>query len=545
MADVDVLHQVEVHLLLPVCRIVLDERSHFHQAHNIGKTCQAIQFFVSLIDNAACLVGIGHVADHGMAVDLISDVGGAFRIDIGHCDLGAGIAKEQRRQAAMPVAAADDERLFPFQAENVFHVLSERLTMPMLAGNSSLCTVHCASTVELKTVRSGMMKAKRIGMAIAAMALAAAVTGCWGEEAVDIGPVEPDEVICGVENVEDLVSLPDSPWIIGSGMGGHFFQSGGLHLINEDDRSAKKLALDLAPGLAPRAPFDQCPGPAAAELFSAHGLGIAASDDGGYTLYVVNHGGRESIEVFDVRPTDGEPQVKWVGCVLTPDSAASNSVAARPDGSLVMSASGASDEPMPSFAEIAELTKAGGEMPPMSPDGAVFTWSRADGWNRVPGSELVGNNGIELSRDGKWAWNNSWPGASVTYLPLDPALGKKREVKLPFKPDNIRWSHDGKLVATGHLASEEEVAQCVLGGSAASCAIDYMAAEIDPRYLRGHGTLQWQGHRGIRDCHDHAQDGEEPVDRFRGEPVHRPGIAEAGKLRQPASRGDRHAAIRP
>jgi len=181
-----------------------------------------------------------------------------------------------------------------------------------------------------------------------------------------------------------------------------------------------------------------------------------------------------------VQQTDGEPAVTWTGCVLTPETAASNSVAARSDGSLVMSASGASDTPMPSFAEIAELTKAGKEMPPMSPKGAVFTWSRADGWKRVPGSELEGNNGIELSRDGKWVWNNSWPGASVTHLPLDQTLGEKREVNLPFKPDNIRWSHDGKLVATGHLASAEKVAQCVMGGDAKACAIDYMAAEIDP-----------------------------------------------------------------
>jgi len=315
-------------------------------------------------------------------------------------------------------------------------------------------------------------------------ALAMAMAACTAEKGAD-GPVEPDEVICGLANVEDMVAIPDTPWIIGSGIGGSFFQGGALHLISEDHGTAAKLDLDFSDGLKPVAPFDQCPAPPPAELFSAHGLSLVANDAGGYNLYVVNHGGREAIEVFSVQPTDESPSFTWIGCVPTPDTATSNSVAARKDGSLVMSASGAGDEPMPSFAALSEMVKAGMEMPKLDPDeasrsrGAVFTWSREEGWNKVPGSELEGNNGIELSRDGKWVWNNSWPGASVTRIPLDPSLGEPRKVDLPFKPDNIRWSHDGKLVATGHLAGVAEVSECVMGDPKA-CAIDYMSAEIDP-----------------------------------------------------------------
>jgi len=328
------------------------------------------------------------------------------------------------------------------------------------------------------------------------MAMAAAA--CTSDK--EQGLAEPDEVICGVDNVEDMVALPDTPWIIGSGIGDNFFQAGALHLIDEDHGTARKVALDLSEGVKPRPPFDQCPGPPSAEAFSAHGLSLVANDAGGYDLYVVNHGGRESIEVFDVKPTGGEPQFTWIGCIPNPDTATSNAVSARPDGSLVMSASGAGDQPMPSFAQLSEMVKAGKEMEKMDPDqaskirGAVFSWTRADGWKKVPNSELEGNNGIELSRDGKWAWVNSWPGASVTRMPLDPSLGESRELKLPFKPDNIRWSADGKLVATGHLASVADVSNCVMGGDASACAIDYMSAEIDPETLqvtplfRGKGT---------------------------------------------------------
>lgn len=327
------------------------------------------------------------------------------------------------------------------------------------------------------------MNAGKIVRTASLCALCVAAAACTTEEPK--GFLEPDEVICGLANVEDMVALPGTRWIIGSGIGNNFFQAGGLHLIDEDKGTASKLSLDQSEGLKPRAPFDQCPGPPSVEAFSAHGLSIVANADGTNNLYVVNHGGRESIEVFEVAPTDGDPQFTWIGCVPTPDNAMSNSVAARADGSLVMSASAAGDTPMPAFAALSELVKSGTELPKMDPEeasqmrGAVLTWTRVDGWNKVPSSELEGNNGIELSKDGKWAWVNSWPGESVVYMPLDPALGKQRVVKLPFKPDNIRWSHDGKLVATGHLASVAEVSECAMGDPK-TCDHDYVSATIDP-----------------------------------------------------------------
>jgi hypothetical protein len=321
----------------------------------------------------------------------------------------------------------------------------------------------------------------KIARNIALLALAGSLAACAEKEAAQqAGPVEPDELICGVEHVEDMVQLPGTPWIVGSGIGGHFFQSGGLHLINEDEGTAKKLELDLSAGLEAQAPYDQCPGPAAAETFSAHGIALAPNGDGAYRLYAVNHGGRESIEVFDIAIGDGEPTLTWAGCVLAPNTSAPNAVAARADGSLVLSASSASDKPMPSFAEMAASAGSGGGLGEMNPQGSIYIWTRADGWTRVPGSELEGNNGIELSKDGKWAWNNSWPGSSVTLIPLDPELGVKRAVELPFKPDNIRWSEDGKLIVAGHLTSQEEVAACALGDDPKLCAIDYKVAEIDP-----------------------------------------------------------------
>lgn len=298
---------------------------------------------------------------------------------------------------------------------------------------------------------------------------------------------EPTAIVCGVENVEDLVPLPDSRWIIGSGIGDRFFQNGALHLIDVQGGTASRLTPVVAQPARAEAPYDQCPGPA--RQFSAHGIALSANADGSHNLYVVNHGGRESIEVFKVTTTQDRPVLAWIGCVLTPPTATANSVAVRPSGELVMSATSASDHPVPSFHDMS--VQAAGPQPGAMPTpeqmaqmrGAVFLWNRAEGWRKVPGSELLGNNGIELSKDGDWAYVNAWTGGSMTRLPLDPKLGTAREIKLDFKPDNIRWSDDGKLVATGHVATVGAVMACVMSDGS-QCAVAYRAAEIDPDTLR-------------------------------------------------------------
>ena len=328
----------------------------------------------------------------------------------------------------------------------------------------------------------------RAGRIIAAMALSATAV-----EAAGGGPL----LICGVSNVEDMVALPNSPWIIGSGIGDRFFQKGGLHLINEEGLTAVRLEPAMPEQARPKAPYDQCPGPVPVQQFSAHGLHLTANRDGSSQLFAVNHGGRESIEIFEVMPTPGQPRLSWIGCVLSPKTALGNAVAVRPDGELVLSASVAGDQPVPSFYDLSRQTvpvqnaEAGA-----TPKGALFIWNRQKGWRKVPASERAGNNGIELSKDGKWAYVNGWYEESVSLIPLDPSLGRARKIRLDFKPDNIRWSYDGKLVTTGHVGTTAQVGNCVMIGGT-HCAIDYRSAEIDPRTLQvtrlfdGKGTSQF------------------------------------------------------
>ncbi len=295
------------------------------------------------------------------------------------------------------------------------------------------------------------------------------------------------ETVCGADNVEDMVDLPGTRWILGGGMGDRYFQGGGLHLIDKERGMVRKLQPAMAEGTAAQAPYDGCPGPVPAAAFSAHGLSLVTAADGTHRLFVVNHGARESIEVFAVETDGGEPAVRWIGCVLAPDTAMTNSVAGRPDGSLVLSASSAGDTPVPSFHALSQKPAAeqghewdDGQV--AAQPGALFTWNREEGWRKVPNSALPGNNGVELSRDGQWAFVNSWPGQSMTRLPLDPARGEPVTVPLGFKADNLRWSDEGTLVATGQAADVKEVIACTFGDGS-NCAIAYRAVAIDPATL--------------------------------------------------------------
>jgi len=64
----------------------------------------------------------------------------------------------------------------------------------------------------------------------------------------------------------------------------------------------------------------------------AHGLFLRPGTNAVHTLYVVHHGNRESIEVFELDARATPPALTWVGCAVAPDPIGLNSVVALPDG---------------------------------------------------------------------------------------------------------------------------------------------------------------------------------------------------------------------
>src|SRR3954470_6006240 len=105
------------------------------------------------------------------------------------------------------------------------------------------------------------------------------------------------QFICGIQNPEDLVPIPNSHWLFASGMA----DGSGLHLIDTTSKRASTLyGGGKGTARADRTRFPNCPAPLDAKLAYLHGLSLRPAQAGHHTLYATNHGGRESIEVFDV-----------------------------------------------------------------------------------------------------------------------------------------------------------------------------------------------------------------------------------------------------
>ena len=281
------------------------------------------------------------------------------------------------------------------------------------------------------------------------------------------------EFICGITNPEDLVAVPGTRWIIASGMA----EGGALSAID----SQAKTWTPLYPGANPRAAHDRarfpaCPGAPTNRV--SHGLALLPGENGRATLYVVGHGGREAIEVFDVDTRGAEPLLTWVGCVLMPEHLEANSVAAFEDGTLLATVL---ILPGKTFAQSVR-----GE-----PTGAVYQWSPGDAaFALLPGTELPSNNGIETSADGREFYVASSGAHTITaFSRSNPARVLRASRPLPFTPDNVHRGPDGQLLTAG---MKDDVPEC--GGppnaerhtleDLSTCPRGFMAVAIDPATMQ-------------------------------------------------------------
>jgi hypothetical protein len=283
------------------------------------------------------------------------------------------------------------------------------------------------------------------------------------------GPVNGLEFVCGPKNAEDLVRVPGTPWIIASGM------AAGTNLTLIDSRTGAYSGLPVQ--AKPDAAFANCATPPDSNETITHGLNLRAGANGRSTLYVVAHGARESIEVFDVDATGAKPALTWKGCVPMPEGLAANSVASFADGSLV-----ATVLIMPGKTFADSVAK--------RPTGAVYEWAPGKkGFELIRGSELPGNNGIEVSADGKEIFVvSSGLQTVVAFARANPTRQLRTTRPLPLTPDNVHMGEDGRLLTAG---MKNDVPEC--GGTPgpnhsleklSTCPRGFMAVAIDPKTMK-------------------------------------------------------------
>jgi acetyl esterase/lipase len=301
-------------------------------------------------------------------------------------------------------------------------------------------------------------------------------------EGTAIRPCEPRGnlgFLCGVRRPEDVVRIPGTRWLVYSG----FSNGAGLKLVDTVMHSMRQLIHD-ASGAHEKSNWSQCKTPPDGATFSTQGLSIRDMGGGRSRLFVVNHGGRESIEVFSVDARNAEPRFTWNGCVLMPPGLVANSVATFPDGTILASVLTHPGRTITDFWR-GETT------------GGVYSWKPGEASFRLlPGTELPGNNGIETSQDGKEFFVIAFGWRSVVvFSRADTSQPLRRAVAPGFMPDNIHWD-DGRLLLAGMQYDEPACGgtRKIIDGKADEmrCHRGYTVAQLDPHSM-GFSVVAYAG----------------------------------------------------
>ena len=184
----------------------------------------------------------------------------------------------------------------------------------------------------------------------------------------------------------------------------------------------------------------------------------------------MNHGGRESIEVFDLDLKGNAPTLVWRGCALTPDNLSGNSVAPLPSNGFAVTSFGVRNDPQ-SIAKIG----AG------QPSGFVAEWSPATGWSELPGTVFSGDNGIVASNDGATLFIAGWGDQKVHIVSRGKGAPTHREVALNgFHPDNIRFGPNGSLIVAGQVGTVTDILARL---KIPICTAGTKVVRVDPKTL--------------------------------------------------------------
>lgn len=255
-------------------------------------------------------------------------------------------------------------------------------------------------------------------------------------------PCPPDsdlDYVCGPQKPEDVLAIPHTRWLIASG----FADGAGLKLVDTRTRTFTTW-FTQAPE---QVDYDgrryaDCPGPVDPKLFNARGLSLRRTAPDRWRLLVVNHGGRQSIETFDIDTRADTPRLTWRGCLPMPAGQVGNAVASFADGTVL----------------VTVLTRPGTTIADFVAGritGAV--WQRRPGdtaFTPVPGTELPGNNGLETDPDDRHFYVIAFGWHAVLVYDRTATARPVERIDAPdFMPDNIHWS-EGHLLLAGMRLDE-------------------------------------------------------------------------------------------
>jgi sugar lactone lactonase YvrE len=237
-------------------------------------------------------------------------------------------------------------------------------------------------------------------------------------------------------------------------------------------------------------------------VFAPHGIDLVAPRMQPPRLLVVNHGGREAIEWFEVGTARGAPSLQWRGCALLPDGVWPNDVAALPGGGLVVTNMLGATSGLAGLIGSIELALG-------RDTGNALEWTPDGGWRALPGSEGSGPNGIAVDAAGRYVYVAEWGAQRLLRFQRggDP---EPASVDLPHHPDNITWASDGRLLVAGQIGAIWEVLACGTIRSG-TCSLPFSVVAVDPETLATEVVIERDGTSGMGAATVALQNGEVTV----------------------------------
>lgn len=361
------------------------------------------------------------------------------------------------------------------------------------------------------------MKKRHVVLALFAV-FALLIVAIWSYTSIEpitaCDPIGRARPLCGWQNPEDMVALPDGRHVIVSEYGGlNGERIGTLALLDLETETRHVLYSGGATQAAGDWGTSDCL-EVTSEEFSPHGIHVSSRADGAMQLLAVQHGGRESVEMFEVTESPSGWTLAWRGCVLPPDGSMINDVVATPDGGfLVTHMMTRSSSTAGMFLEYMKGSVLGIN------SGYVLDWRPGEGFRRLVSSEGAAPNGIEISPDGETIFVNYSARGEIRRINRHSDEVEASNTALP-PLDNATWAPDGRLLVAGALADAFTMMGCTnleagsCPGAFAIIAINPETLESETLYEGGPNTPSGAGTVGLR-----VRDGSLLIGTFAGDRI--------------------------
>ncbi len=313
--------------------------------------------------------------------------------------------------------------------------------------------------------------------------LAPGLSGCGVPEGTvitdcaDKGNLHP---VCGLQSPEDIAIVPGGDYLLLSELGSIGETPGRIVLFDVRDESWRAIfPVDTASAPADVQGDTGCTEPPGPEM-SPHGSHLVQLQDGSWRYLVVNHGGREAVELFALQaPAGGEPQLQWQGCVFPASNTFINDVVGLANGDVVYTRMYHPQDFLGLWRGMLGFET-----------GDVWRWSKETGTRLLPGTGGSMTNGVEISPDERFVFINQYMDKEIHKYDL--VTEQRVAVGQVANADNSAWGPGGELWLVSQSIELPVYLACSRDYSV-TCGMAFDIVALDPETMQSRVIFQHQG----------------------------------------------------